>query len=117
MAIQQDWCAGHKIQDVLNRHGQFKKTGEFPQSRMPVYFEVAELESTMRDFVSSSQYSCGRTHEGCLRKMETEMLNYNAYGRIIYRKISGYSYFYKLLSFEEKNAARRRKTYQFFFVI
>ena len=102
MAIQQDWCAGHKIKDVLNRHWEFKKMGEFSQSIRPVYFELADLESTMRDFVSSSQYSCGRTHEGCLREIGTEMLNFNAYGRIIHRKNSGCSYCYKLLSFEEK---------------
>ena len=37
VAIQQDWCAGHKIKDVLNRHGEFKKMEEYPQSRRPVY--------------------------------------------------------------------------------
>ena len=68
-----------------------------------MYFELAELESTMKDFISSSQYSCGRIHEGCLREIGTEMLNFNAYGRIIYiKKASGCSSFNRLLSFDEK---------------
>ena len=90
------------IKDILNRHGEFKRMEDYPQNRRPVHFELSELESTMRDFVSSSQYSCGRTHVGCLREIGTEMLNFNAYGRIIHRQNNGCSYFYKLLSFEEK---------------
>ena len=89
------------IKDILNRHGEFKKMEDYPQNRRPVHFELSKLESTMRDFISSNQYTYGRTHEGCLREIGTEMLNFNAYGRIMHRRAKGCSSFYKLLNFDE----------------
>ena len=101
-AIMQNWCSNHNIRDVLNRHGEFKKMEEYPPGRRPVYFELTEFLSTLSRFVSSSQYSCGRTHEGCLREIGTKILDFNMYGRIIHRKARGCANFYKLLRFEEK---------------
>ena len=30
VAIMQNWCSTHRIRDVLNRHGEFKKMEEYP---------------------------------------------------------------------------------------
>ena len=47
VAIQPDWSSNHKIKDVLNGRGEFKKMEEYPLGRRPVHFEVAELMSTL----------------------------------------------------------------------
>ena len=52
--------------------------------------------------MSSCQYTCGRTREGCLRVIGAEIGNFNAYGRIVHKKERGCSTFYKLLNYEDK---------------
>ena len=90
------------IKDILNRDGELKKLEDYPHNRRPVYYENTVIESTMKDFINSCQYTCGRTHEGCIREIGTEMWNFNAYGRIVHKKTKGCSSFYRLLNFDKR---------------
>ena len=60
------------------------------------------IENALSDFTSSCQYTCGRTREGCLRVIGAEIVNFNAYRRIVHKNERGCSTFYKLLDYENK---------------
>ena len=56
-AMQQDWCENYMIKDILNRNGELKKLKDYPRNRRPVYYENTMIESTMKDFINSCQYT------------------------------------------------------------
>ena len=85
IAMQQEWCEKYTVGDILNQEGDFKKSEDYPQSRRLVCYENTAIESALKDFINSCQQTCGRTHEGCIRAIGTEMRNFNAYGRIVHK--------------------------------
>ena len=81
---------------------KFRKIEDYPPEKRPVFYENIAIENALSDFMTSCQNLCGKTHEGCLRVIETKIENMNAYGRMIHRKARECSNFYMLLSFEDR---------------
>ena len=64
-----------------------KETEDYPLKKRPVFYENTAIENALGDFTSSCQYTCDRTREGCLRVIGAYIGNFNAYGRIIHKKM------------------------------
>ena len=79
----------------------FKKQRITPLGGGP-FFEIIAIENALGDFTTCCQNDCGKTREGCLRVIGTEIGNFNSYGKIVHKKARGCSTFYKLLSYKDK---------------
>ena len=71
VAVQQVWCENLTINDILDQSGEFKTPDDYPPRRRPVFYEHTAIVSALKDYITSHQYTCGRSHEGCLRVIGT----------------------------------------------
>ena len=89
IAIQQPWCEHLTINDILGTDGNLKKIGDYPPWKRPVFYKNIAIENALRDHMTSCQNLCGKKREGCLRVIETQIENMNAYGRMVNKKVRG----------------------------
>ena len=85
--VNQLWCRNLMIKDVLNNWGDWKQSNGYTDGQKPVFFfELSALNNAIGEYISQSQYICGRTHMESIRDIKPSISNYNIYGRIVNKK-------------------------------
>ena len=92
IAISQDWCIHEMINVILNENGQ----------KRPIGFELHELKRTLNNFLGSFLCDGQGLESSWLTKIRGTSELYNLYGRIIAKKLKGYSYYYNILNANSK---------------
>ena len=57
-----------------------KKQKTTPWHKGQCFFLISAFENAIGEFISQSQYVCGRTRVECFRDIEPPVSNFNAYG-------------------------------------
>ena len=58
--VEQLCCKSLMIKDVLNDLGDWKQTNDYTKRQKPAFFELSALNNTIGEYISQSQYICGR---------------------------------------------------------
>ena len=95
--INQAWCKNETLNILLDRNGGFKNLNNFLGPKKPMYFEYLDLKKTLKNFIDSSFGEKRGLEGGWFEKFRLKMGTFNLYGRIVTKKIKGYSYYYQLL--------------------
>ena len=90
------------ICNLLKSDGNWKTEEFFPTGQKPISFELAALKNAMKTKIEQLRNNCVKNYEECLVGIKPEISNYNIYGRILFKRAKGCSYFYKLLCVSDK---------------
>ena len=71
-------------------------------TQKPASFELNALKLAIDNYISEYKYRCGNDYSECIRNITPGIGVYNIYGRIVHKRAKGCSYFYELLSINEK---------------
>ena len=89
--------------NLLKNDGDLKTDEFFPTGQKPISFELAALKNAIKTKVEQFGNNCGINYEKCLVGIKPKISNYNIYGRIVFKRAKGCSYFYKLLCVNNKS--------------